>query len=193
MLVQSNSQDTAYVQNIQLLCLLKPFTVLRYLKYLSVLNQYALWQHLGLDIRVKRNRMYIKPSSDWFIYSWLLSTADFNVHVEWFVSTLVMIAPQTKEGGFTQRESTPFCTRTAAVSRRHSADGAVSSGSALGRDPTSSDCFHQYQRQLSDGAVTAAGCLQQGSSSFSCLREVCGSGICSLKRRGSAISRALKT
>ncbi len=89
-----------------------------------------------------------------------------------------MIALQTKEGRdvcITQQESNSFSLRTAAVNRRHSADGTIGSGagSAPGRGPVEPDRFHPYRRQFSDGAVTAAGCLQQCSTSFSCLQEVC--------------------
>ncbi|XP_070762464.1 forkhead box protein N1 [Enoplosus armatus] len=89
-----------------------------------------------------------------------------------------MAESQTKEGRdicFTQQESNTFSSRTAAVNRRHSADGTIGSvsGSAPGRGPVNSNSFHPYRRQFSDGAVTASGCLQQCSSSFSCLQEVC--------------------
>uniref|UniRef100_A0A8C9YY40 Forkhead box N1 n=1 Tax=Sander lucioperca TaxID=283035 RepID=A0A8C9YY40_SANLU len=78
---------------------------------------------------------------------------------------------------FAQKDSNTFSLRTAALNRRHSADGTIGlgSGSAPGRGPVDSDRFHPYRRQFSDGAVTAAGCLQQCSSSFSCLQEVCSS------------------
>ncbi|XP_078102410.1 forkhead box protein N1 isoform X1 [Sander vitreus] len=74
-----------------------------------------------------------------------------------------------------QKESNTFSLRTAALNRRHSADGTIGlgSGSAPGRGPVDSDRFHPYRRQFSDGAVTAAGCLQQCLSSLSCLQEVC--------------------
>ncbi|XP_035479825.2 forkhead box protein N1 isoform X1 [Scophthalmus maximus] len=67
---------------------------------------------------------------------------------------------------FTQQDT--FSLRTAAVDRRHSTDGTISSGSgsAPGWGPADSDRFHPYRR-----AVTATGCLQQCSSSFSCLQE----------------------
>lgn len=89
-------------------------------------------------------------------------------------STVMMVfTPQTKEGScFTQEESNTLSLRTAAVSRRHSADGMISSWS--GRGGVDTDRFHPYQRQFSDGAV--AGCLQQCSSSFSSLHEVCSPG-----------------
>ncbi|XP_030601106.1 forkhead box protein N1 [Archocentrus centrarchus] len=81
-------------------------------------------------------------------------------------------APQTEEGScFSQEESNSCSLRTAAVNRRHSADGILSSGS--GRGHVDSDRFHPYHRQFSDGPVTAAGRLQQCSSSFSSLQEVC--------------------
>ncbi|XP_005720992.1 forkhead box protein N1 [Pundamilia nyererei] len=81
--------------------------------------------------------------------------------------------PQTKEGScFTQEKSNTLSLRTAAVSRRHSADGMISSRS--GRGDVDADRFHPYQRQFSDGAVTE--CLQQCSSSFSSLHEVCSPG-----------------
>lgn len=92
----------------------------------------------------------------------------------------MLITPQTKVGRdvcFAQKDSNTFSLRTAALNRRHSADGTIGlgSGSAPGRGPVDSDRFHPYRRQFSDGAVTAAGCLQQCSSSFSCLQEVCSS------------------
>ncbi|KAI3353766.1 hypothetical protein L3Q82_004997 [Scortum barcoo] len=91
-----------------------------------------------------------------------------------------MAEPQTKEGRdacFSQQEcNNTFSSRTVAVNRRHSADGTIGSGSgsAPGRGPVEPDRFHPYRRQFSDGAVTAAGSLQQCSSSLSCLQEVCG-------------------
>ncbi|XP_044059238.1 forkhead box protein N1 isoform X2 [Siniperca chuatsi] len=90
-----------------------------------------------------------------------------------------MAESQSKEGRdicFTQQGSNTFSLRTAAVNRRHSTDGTIcsGSGSAPGRGPIDSDRFHPYRRQFSDGAVMAVGCLQQCSSSFSCLQEVCG-------------------
>ncbi|XP_074498051.1 forkhead box protein N1 [Sebastes fasciatus] len=83
-----------------------------------------------------------------------------------------MAESQTKEDRddcFTQQESNTFSLR------RHSSDGTIGSGpgSAPGRGPVDSDRFHPYRRQFSDGAVPAAGCLQQCSSSFSCLQEEC--------------------
>uniref|UniRef100_A0A3Q3IIY3 Fork-head domain-containing protein n=1 Tax=Monopterus albus TaxID=43700 RepID=A0A3Q3IIY3_MONAL len=94
-----------------------------------------------------------------------------------------MAESQSKEGRdvcFTQylqldrQETSTFSLRTAAVNRRHSVDGTISSGpgSALGRGHLDPDRFHPYRRQFSDGAVMAAG-LQQCSSAFSCLQEVC--------------------
>lgn len=77
---------------------------------------------------------------------------------------VMMITPQTKEGS-------SFSLRTAAVNRRHSADGILSSGS--GRGHVDSDRFHPYHQQFGDGAVTAAGHLQQCSPSFSSPQEVC--------------------
>ncbi|XP_051254158.1 forkhead box protein N1 isoform X2 [Dicentrarchus labrax] len=87
---------------------------------------------------------------------------------------------------FTQQDSNTFSLRTAALNRRHSADGTVGSGSALKRGPVDSDRFHPYHRQFSDGAVTAAVCLQQCSSSFSCLQEVCSPDTCSHSSSGEA-------
>ncbi|XP_070685908.1 forkhead box protein N1 [Pempheris klunzingeri] len=89
-----------------------------------------------------------------------------------------MAQSQTKEvrdACFTQPESNAFSLRTAAVSRRHSADGTIGSGSgsASGRGPVDCDRFHPYHRQFSDGAVAAAGCLQPCLSPISCLQEVC--------------------
>eukprot|EP00064_Thunnus_orientalis_P006162 superscaffoldBa00000629_g6178 len=75
---------------------------------------------------------------------------------------------------FTQQESNAFILRTAAMNRRHSIDGTVSSGSESGQGPVDSDShFHLYRRHFSDSAVMTAGCLQQCSSPFSCLQEVC--------------------
>ncbi|XP_071353008.1 forkhead box protein N1 [Trachinotus anak] len=87
-----------------------------------------------------------------------------------------MAESQAKEDGdvcFTQHETNTFSLRTAAVNRRHGTDETTSpgSGSAPGRGSADSDHFHLYRRQFSDGAVTAAGCLQQCSSSFGCLQE----------------------
>ncbi|XP_008293262.1 forkhead box protein N1 [Stegastes partitus] len=74
-----------------------------------------------------------------------------------------------------QEESNTFSLRTVAANRRHSADGVTGSGSGLapGRGPVDSDRFHPYRRQFSEGAVAAAGCLQQCSSPYSRLQEVC--------------------
>ncbi|XP_026227580.1 forkhead box protein N1 [Anabas testudineus] len=74
-----------------------------------------------------------------------------------------------------QKEANTFNFKTVAANRRHSADGVISSesGSALGRGPAESARFHPYRRQFSGDGVMAAGCLQQCSSSFSCLQEVC--------------------
>lgn len=90
-----------------------------------------------------------------------------------------MAESQTKAGGdvcFTQQGSNTFSLRTAAGNRRHSADGTIGSGSrsAPARGAVDSNRFHPYHRQFSDGAVTAAGCLPQCSSSFSYLQEACG-------------------
>lgn len=78
-----------------------------------------------------------------------------------------MITLQAKEAMevcFTlQPETNTF--RSAAVNRTSSG-----SGSALGRGPADSDHF-LYRRQLSDGVVTAGGCLQMCSSSLSCVQE----------------------
>lgn len=89
------------------------------------------------------------------------------------ITVMMVFTPQTKEGScFTQEKSNTLSLRTAAVSRRHSADGMISSQS--GRGDLDADRFHPYQRQFSDGAVTE--CLQQCSSSFSSLHEVCSPG-----------------
>lgn len=89
------------------------------------------------------------------------------------ITVMMVFTPQTKEGScFTQEKSNTLSLRTAAVSRRHSADGMISSRS--GRGDLDADRFHPYQRQFSDGAVTE--CLQQCSSSFSSLHEVCSPG-----------------
>ncbi|XP_042271348.1 forkhead box protein N1 [Thunnus maccoyii] len=88
-----------------------------------------------------------------------------------------MAESQIKDGYdvcFTQQESNAFILRTAAMNRRHSIDGTVSSGSESGQGPVDSDShFHLYRRHFSDSAVMTAGCLQQCSSPFSCLQEVC--------------------
>ncbi|XP_023279823.1 forkhead box protein N1-like isoform X1 [Seriola lalandi dorsalis] len=76
---------------------------------------------------------------------------------------------RAKEGRdvcFTQQGTSTFSLRTAAVNRNSSG-----SGPAPGRGPAESDNLHLYRRQFSDGAVSDAGCLQQCSSSFSCLQE----------------------
>ncbi|XP_029372805.1 forkhead box protein N1 isoform X2 [Echeneis naucrates] len=71
------------------------------------------------------------------------------------------------------QETNTFSLRTPPVTRRPGTAGAISSGSGLapGRGPADSDHFHLYCRDFSDGAVMAAGCLQQSSASFSCLEE----------------------
>nr|XP_046245728.1 forkhead box protein N1 isoform X2 [Scatophagus argus] len=95
-----------------------------------------------------------------------------------------MAESQTKEVGgvcFTRQENNTFSLKTTAVSRRHSADETITSqsGSAQGRGSVDSDRFHPYHRQFSEGAVTAADCLQQCLSSFSCLEEACSPDTCS--------------
>ena len=87
-----------------------------------------------------------------------------------------MVTLQAKEGRdacFTHHKTNSFSLRTAVVSRRHSADGTVGSesGSAPAQGPADSDRFHSYHQQYSDGAVMSANCLQQCSSSFSCLQD----------------------
>uniref|UniRef100_A0A3Q2UNR3 Forkhead box N1 n=1 Tax=Fundulus heteroclitus TaxID=8078 RepID=A0A3Q2UNR3_FUNHE len=72
--------------------------------------------------------------------------------------------------------SNHFSLRTTALSRRHSADGTISSG--LGPERAAADRFHPYCRQFSDGAVDAPGCLHQSTSSFSSLQEVNSPGSC---------------
>ncbi|TMS07564.1 Forkhead box protein N1 [Larimichthys crocea] len=59
------------------------------------------------------------------------------------------------------QESNTFNSRTAAVNRRHSVDGTISSGR---RGTVDSDRFHPYRRPLRDD-------LQQCSSSYGCLQE----------------------
>ncbi|XP_059188139.1 forkhead box protein N1 [Centropristis striata] len=92
---------------------------------------------------------------------------------------MMMVTPQSKVGRgicFTQQESKSFSSRAAAVSRRHSIDGTIGSGSGSvpGRGPIDLDRFHPYLRQFSEGAVPAVGpCFQQCSPTFSCLQEVC--------------------
>ncbi|KAM4590314.1 forkhead box protein N1 [Fundulus diaphanus] len=91
-----------------------------------------------------------------------------------------MANSQIKEGKdilFPQQGSNHFSLRTTALSRRHSADGTISSG--LGPERVPADRFHPYCRQFSDGAVDAPGCLQQSTSSFSSLQEVNSPGSCS--------------
>ncbi|KAE8295363.1 Forkhead box protein N1 Winged-helix transcription factor nude [Larimichthys crocea] len=68
-----------------------------------------------------------------------------------------------------QQESNTFNSRTAAVNRRHSIDGTISSGR---RGTVDSDRFHPYRRPLRDD-------LQQCSSSYGCLQEVCSPDTCS--------------
>ncbi|XP_077422378.1 forkhead box protein N1 [Vanacampus margaritifer] len=53
------------------------------------------------------------------------------------------------------------------VTRKHSAEGPGRQG------PVDTSRFHPYLRQLSEGAVTNAVCLQPASSPFSSLQEVC--------------------
>ncbi|XP_035796988.2 forkhead box protein N1 isoform X2 [Amphiprion ocellaris] len=74
------------------------------------------------------------------------------------------------------QESNTFSLRTPAANRRHSADGVTSS--APGRGPVDSDRFHPYRRQFSEGAVAAAGCVQQCSPPYSRLQEVCSPEAC---------------
>ncbi|XP_041851783.1 forkhead box protein N1 [Melanotaenia boesemani] len=87
-----------------------------------------------------------------------------------------MAESQTKEGRdicFSQPDSNTFNLRTAALNRRHSADGPINAGADLAPERGPAGRFHPYRRQFSDGEVGAAGCLQQCSSSFSSLQELC--------------------
>ncbi|XP_032401765.1 forkhead box protein N1 isoform X1 [Xiphophorus hellerii] len=80
-----------------------------------------------------------------------------------------MATRQIKEGEdicFPQQGSDHSGLRTSALSRRHSADGTISSERAP------ADRFHPYRRQFSDGEVDASDCLLQSSSSLSSLQEV---------------------
>lgn len=89
---------------------------------------------------------------------------------------LISATSQTKESedvGLSQREGVSFSPRAAAVNRRHSIDAALTSGLGSAAGQGNVHCLHPYQRQCSDGAVTAAGRLPQGLSSLSCLQEVC--------------------
>ncbi|KAM4565590.1 forkhead box protein N1 isoform 2-T2 [Odontesthes bonariensis] len=89
---------------------------------------------------------------------------------------------QTKEDRdacFRHKEGNTFSLTTAAPNRRHSADGTTCSGSGQASEQGPADRFHPYRRQFSDGAVGAADCLQQCSSSFRSLQEVCIPDTCS--------------
>lgn len=104
---------------------------------------------------------------------------------------VMMIPPQTKEGSavcFTRQESTNVSLRTAGVSRRHSADGTISSRSGSTPRGGSVGRYHPYHRQCSDGEAPGLGGLQQGMSSFSCLQELCSPGTCSSSSRREASS-----
>ncbi|KAM9853439.1 forkhead box protein N1 [Aulostomus maculatus] len=101
------------------------------------------------------------------------STPQANLHNS-RTSCQQMAQSQTKDGSdicFTLQESNTFSLRAAAVNRRHSVDGSVTSGSGQGLiDP---DRFHPYLRQSSDGAVAVGGGLRHSSSPFGCLQDVC--------------------
>ncbi|XP_031716925.1 forkhead box protein N1 isoform X1 [Anarrhichthys ocellatus] len=108
-------------------------------------------------------------------------------------SRQLMAESQTKEGRgvcFNQQESSDFSLRTADVNRRHSADGTIGSGSGSTprRGSVDADRYHPYHRQFSDGARPGAGCLQQDTSSFSCLQEVFSPGTRSHSSRREAPS-----
>lgn len=108
------------------------------------------------------------------ITSWHSAPNSFPTATVLYDLTLVSTLPQTREDRdacFPQQDITTFSLRTAGVNRRHSTDGAISSG--LARGLADSARFHPYRRQFSDGAVTAAACVQQCSPTFSCLQEVC--------------------
>ncbi|XP_051933746.1 forkhead box protein N1 [Hippocampus zosterae] len=73
---------------------------------------------------------------------------------------------------FTQQARTPLTSRHAPVSSKHSVEG-------MGRQGMVDACrFHPYQRQLSEGAVTNAVCLEAGSSPFRSLQEICSPQMC---------------
>ncbi|XP_061638612.1 forkhead box protein N1 isoform X3 [Phyllopteryx taeniolatus] len=95
---------------------------------------------------------------------------------------------QKTDGGdvcFTQQARPNLTSRHAHVSRRHSVDGTGREG------PVDASRFHPYLRQLSEGAVTNAVCLQRGSSPFSCLQEVCNPQMCCLTFGSSSESQTL--
>ncbi|XP_071397510.1 forkhead box protein N1 [Centroberyx affinis] len=86
-----------------------------------------------------------------------------------------------------QQDSTTFSLRTAALDRRHSADGAISPGSgSVPGQGSDSERFHPYRRQFSDGAVKATGCLQHCPSPYSCLQEVSSADTCSAAHSSSS-------
>ncbi|XP_061537358.1 forkhead box protein N1 isoform X2 [Phycodurus eques] len=95
---------------------------------------------------------------------------------------------QKTDGGdvcFTHQARPNLTSRHAHVSRRHSADGTGRQG------PVDTSRFHPYLRQLSEGAVTNAVCLQRGSSPFSSLQEVCNPQMCCLTFGSSSESQTL--
>uniref|UniRef100_A0A3B5M6A4 Forkhead box N1 n=1 Tax=Xiphophorus couchianus TaxID=32473 RepID=A0A3B5M6A4_9TELE len=82
------------------------------------------------------------------------------------VSSLTLQIKEGEDICFPQQGSDHSGLRTSALSRRHSADGTISSERAP------ADRFHPYRRQFSDGEVDASVCLLQSSSSLSSLQEV---------------------
>ncbi|XP_054649750.1 forkhead box protein N1 isoform X2 [Dunckerocampus dactyliophorus] len=84
---------------------------------------------------------------------------------------------QIKDGGavcFTLHTRTT--SRTALVNRRHSVDGTLTSVSGQGLVDASR--FHPYLRQFSEAAAANPVCLQNASSPFSGLLEVCSAQTC---------------
>ncbi|XP_030007752.1 forkhead box protein N1 isoform X2 [Sphaeramia orbicularis] len=84
------------------------------------------------------------------------------------------------------QEGSTFSLRSAAVNRRHSADGTLSPGSGSG--PV--DRFHPYRRQFSEGTATVPSCHPHCLSAFSCLQEVCSPGNDSLTHSSSSEATA---
>ncbi|XP_026153219.1 forkhead box protein N1 isoform X2 [Mastacembelus armatus] len=138
-----------------------------------------------MDVCYQRSRFWYRMSDSLSRSKSQTSAPQANLHIcePRGTSCQQMAESQTKEGRdvcFTEhlqldrRQTNTFSLRRAAVNRRHSIDGTISSGSgsAPGRGHVDSDRFHPYRRQFSDVALMTAGCLQQCSSAFSCLQEI---------------------
>ncbi|XP_072248638.1 forkhead box protein N1 [Leuresthes tenuis] len=63
---------------------------------------------------------------------------------------------EDKDACFPHKEGNTFSWTTAALNRRHSADGTTSSGSGSAPEKGPAERFHPYRRQFSDGAVGAS-------------------------------------